>query len=182
MTDPARPPAAVIPPAKHASVGTGLAFVVVGAALGVTYAVVSAYWAAGGTALLGTVGGSLEREGKAGGVWVHLALWAVVVLKLVAAALPALAIASHIRGRRRPTIWRLTQLEAVILTGYGFVLTAVGLLVEVGLISHEAHADRRALAWHAFLWDPWFLVWGLAVAGALYQARAARTPQSPGSS
>jgi hypothetical protein len=27
--------------------------------------------------------------------------------------------------------------------------------------------DHRALAWHTYLWDPWFLMWGLLVAGAL---------------
>jgi hypothetical protein len=30
-----------------------------------------------------------------------------------------------------------------------------------------ATADHRALAWHAYLWDPWFLIWGLLVVGAL---------------
>ncbi len=46
---------------------------------------------------------------------------------------------------------------------YGFVLTSVGLLVQAGVIHPGRTADRRALAWHAYLWDPWFLVWGLLV-------------------
>jgi succinate dehydrogenase hydrophobic anchor subunit len=63
--------------------------------------------------------------------------------------------------------WRLAQLEAVVLIGDGVVLTTAGLLVQAAVIHRSAHADSRALAWHAFLWDPWFLVWGLAVALAL---------------
>jgi hypothetical protein len=44
---------------------------------------------------------------------------------------------------------------------YGTVLTAVGVAVESGLVCHGAHADLTALRWHASLWDPWFLLWGL---------------------
>jgi len=32
-------------------------------------------------------------------------------------------------------------------------------------------ADHRALAWHAYLWDPWFLVWGVLVTAALLRSR-----------
>ena len=34
-----------------------------------------------------------------------------------------------------------------------------------------AGADHRALAWHAYLWDPWFLLWGLLVTAALLRGR-----------
>jgi hypothetical protein len=54
---------------------------------------------------------------------------------------------------------------------YGLVLTLVGMLVEAGAIHLSAGADHRALAWHAYLWDPWFLIWGLLVAGALRRRR-----------
>ena len=47
------------------------------------------------------------------------------------------------------------------------VLSVVGWLVQAGVVAHGRNADRTALAWHAFLWDPWFLVWGLLVAAAL---------------
>lgn len=72
----------------------------------------------------------------------------------------------------------LAWLEAAILTIYGLVLTAVGLLVQSGTIAPTANADRRALAWHACLWDPWFLVWGALITAALVRSRqpgAART-------
>ena len=59
----------------------------------------------------------------------------------------------------------------MILTGYGLVLTAVGLLVQAGVVAASAGADHRALEWHAYLWDPWFLVWGLLVTAALLRSR-----------
>jgi hypothetical protein len=158
---------------RTASVLAGVA-----AALGLAYAMVSAYWASGGTVLLDTVGGSLERAGRTGDAVVILGLWAVVVLKLIAAALPAWAITPPTSGRVKFAVWRLALIEATVLTGYGFVLTAAGLLVHFGVISSGARADRRALAWHAFVWDPWFLIWGLAVAAAIHQARRARSSGS----
>jgi hypothetical protein len=64
----------------------------------------------------------------------------------------------------------MTWIEAAVLTTYGLVLTAVGLLVQAHVIHASATADHRALAWHAYLWDPWFLIWGLLVFGALRAA------------
>jgi hypothetical protein len=54
---------------------------------------------------------------------------------------------------------------------YGFVFTAVGLAEQAGVIHLAKTADRRALAWHAYLWDPWFLVWGLLAIVALRLTR-----------
>ncbi len=47
------------------------------------------------------------------------------------------------------------------------VLTLVGLAVEADLISASSNADHTALRWHAFFWDPWFLLWGLTFTAAL---------------
>ncbi len=44
-------------------------------------------------------------------------------------------------------------------------------MVQLGVIASSASADHRALAWHAYLWDPWFLVWGLLVTAALLRTR-----------
>jgi len=68
----------------------------------------------------------------------------------------------------------LAWLEAGILTLYGLVLTTAGLLVQADLLHASADADHRALAWHAYLWDPWFLIWGLLVAVALLRSRHLR--------
>ena len=65
----------------------------------------------------------------------------------------------------------------MILTGYGLVLTVAGLLVQTDVVRAAANADHRALRWHAYLWDPWFLVWGILVVVALMRSR--RMPGDP---
>ncbi len=103
-----------------------------------------------------------------------LALWAAVVLKLVAAGLPLLALRwPSGRGWKR-TVWGLAWAEAAILVLYGVVLTTAGLLIQAGVIPTSATADHRALAWHAYLWDPWFLIWGVLVVVALWRGRRHR--------
>jgi hypothetical protein len=79
-------------------------------------------------------------------------------------------------GRRRVRV--LAWLEAAILTIYGLVLTVAGLLVQSGAIAPAPSADRRALAWHAYLWDPWFLLWGALVAAALVRSRQPRAARN----
>jgi hypothetical protein len=142
--------------------------------LGLGSAVVSAYWACGGTALLDTVGGEIERWGLQPDPVVVLALWAIVVLKAgVAVAAPVLAarqgqLPAWTRGRA-PRL--LSWAAALVLTVYGGVLTLVGLLVQTGAIRSQG-GDHLALAWHAFVWDPWFLVWGIAFLCVLHLTRS----------
>jgi uncharacterized protein DUF3995 len=133
-------------------------------AVGLLYAVVSLYWALGGTWLLDTVGAPFDQKGGAGSL--VLVVWVAVVLKLIGAVLPLLAL------RRLP--WRrlvrvLAWVEAVVLTLYGLVWTLGGVLAEAGVAGSASHAQ----AWHAALWDPWFLVWGLLVTVALLRSRRA---------
>jgi Protein of unknown function (DUF3995) len=151
----------------------------VAAALGVSNALVSAYWALGGTALLDTIGGDLERWGRERRPGLIAALWAIALLKLVVAlAAPILAgigagwLPAWTRGRI-PRL--LGWIAAGTLVVYGGLLTVGGLAVESGAIDAAADANRRALAWHAFLWDPWFCLWGVAFVVGL---RAAGRPQS----
>jgi hypothetical protein len=151
---------------------TGLRAAQAAFAVGLLYAAISVYWGAGGTWLLDTVGSGLGK-GHGGTALVAFAVWLAVGLKVIAAVLPLLAVtADTSTGSRRPRLIRaLTWIEALILTGYGLVLTAVGLLVQARVIAASATADHRALEWHAYLWDPWFLVWGLLVTAALLRSR-----------
>jgi len=119
--------------------------------LGLLYAAVSVYWGLGGTTLLDTVGGSLERGGRAGDLVVVLALWAAVALKVIAAALPLLAIYRLGGARWQRLVWALAWIEAAVLVIYGLVLTIVGLMVQAGVVAASASADHRALAWHTYL-------------------------------
>jgi hypothetical protein len=138
-------------------------------ALGLLYAAVSVYWALGGTWLLATVGGALQRQGRT--AILVLAVWAAVVIKMVAAVLPLMALRRVTSSGWNRAVSLLAWIEAGILTVYGLVLTVVGMLVQAGITHQSAGADHRALAWHAYLWDPWFLIWGLLVAGALRRGR-----------
>jgi hypothetical protein len=51
-----------------------------------------------------------------------------------------------------------------LLALYGAVLTTGGILVLTGVIHSTAATNTHALRWHAVLWDPWYLAWGLALA------------------
>ena len=137
-------------------------------ALMLVSAPISAYWAAGGTGLLDTVGGSIARWGRDGGAGATLALAAIVALKLLAAWLPMRAV----RAPCPRAVRRLAWLQAAILTVYGGVLTGTGLAVQARLVNAGAHANWKALDWHVYLWDPWFLIVGLLVFAALRHTRA----------
>ncbi len=83
--------------------------------------------------------------------------------------------ATYIPGQATIALRRLVRvpawLQAAILTIYGLVLIIAGLLVQPGVIAAAASADHRALAWHVYLWDPWFLLWGVLVTAALTGSR-----------
>jgi Protein of unknown function (DUF3995) len=174
MRGQSRPPG----PAGRADVAAGVALV-----LGTGHAAVSAYWLAGGTALLDTIGGSIEQWARDRSGTTVAALAAVVAVKFGAAALgPLVAAAAHPSAPRwlaRPARWRVVRplawLAAAVLVLYGGLLTVVGLAVEAGIVSAAPDADERALAWHAWLWDPWFLAWGLALTATLRWSRPTRT-------
>ena len=109
-------------------------------------------------------------------------LWVTVALKLVA-AISGWWPSSGIGGYARRTAERRAERPgppALILVFYGGVLTVVGLLVQLDLVHAAANADHKALRWHACLWDPWFLVWGVLLAAALARSRVARCEQGPG--
>ncbi|MDQ2723778.1 MAG: DUF3995 domain-containing protein [Actinomycetota bacterium] len=119
-----------------------------------------------------TVGGTLEEQGRAGNAALVIILWISVLLKLAAAAL-GLAVTVPPDPPHK-LIAMAAWAAAAVLIVYGSVLTFVGLLVQADVIHAGGDADHRALAWHAYLWDPWFLVWGLLLAVALWRNRAQR--------
>lgn len=89
--------------------------------VGLLYAAVSLYWAAGGKWLLNTVGGSFARPGPANDATVIIAVWAAAVLKLAAALLPLLALRNP---RRQPRVaCLLAWIAAGTLIIYGAVLS-----------------------------------------------------------
>jgi hypothetical protein len=149
--------------------------------VGLAYAAISVYWALDGSWLLDTVGSSLSRPGQAGHAVALTAAWGATVLKAVAAVLPLLAVR---RAGARPggqdhrlnrLIRVLAWIEAAILISYGLIYTVAGLAVQARVIQAPAHADHLAARWHAYLWDPWFAVWGILVFTALWRSRLRRS-------
>jgi hypothetical protein len=151
--------------------------------LGFASAAVTAYWLVGGTALLDTVGGALERlaSDRSAGA---LVLAVVVIFLKVGAGVFAVVLAR--RPSRRLGI--LAAAGGALVALYGAVLTVGGALVLTGVLS-ASPADERALRWHTLFWDPWFSVWGVALATAgiivcrrssrLGSSRSSRAPAAP---
>lgn len=150
------------------------------AVLALASALVSLYWTAGGTALLDTVGGAIEdlaRERSPG----SLALGGgTVLLKAIAGALAlALAVARpRASAVRRRVLLLANGAASAILCLWGGANVAVGALVLSGAITPATDVDRRALRWHVFVWDLWFLVWGVVLALAVVRARRALPAQA----
>lgn len=142
--------------------------------MGLLFAAVSVYWGTGGTWMLDTIAVSLERQARAGETGIFVALWAAVVLKIVAAVLPVMALRRMTHTTRNRIVWVLAWTAATFLTLYGLLQTAVAQLVNVDVIHAAASVDDRRLAWQAFVWDPWFLIWGLLAVAALLHDRRDR--------
>ena len=144
------------------------------AAAGVAFAfaAVSTYWGLGGRALLDTLGGEIERRARAGD-GVLLAANAVgAVLKVLGGVL-ALALVQPWGERlpRRP-LQAVAWAGAAVLTVYGVVQTAAMVLVALDVFEPAEPLERRAVLWRLFLWEPWFLVWGLVLGAAAWHFRA----------
>jgi len=148
----------------------------VAATLAALSAGVSLYWAVGGQALLDTVGGTVADLGRRGGPQAHALGLAAAAAKLAGVGLAVLLV----RPVRPALVVRLVRLAAglgsVVLTLYGGLLVFVGGLVLAGVIVPRGPVDRHALRWHVFLWDLWFLAWGLALGLALWLVRRGPRP------
>lgn len=134
----------------------GSSWLVVAAVLGVGHGGFSLYWGVGGTWLLATVGQAAEQF--SGRLWV---LVPVGLMKLTAGVGPWLLAR---RGWPLRTVSRmLCWLGALVLVGWGGLSAAVAQLVLAGAITPEDGYDRPSMLGHAWLWDPWFLLWGAAL-------------------
>jgi hypothetical protein len=156
---------------RWSAVGTVSAYTA--AIVAFAYALMSLYWAAGGHALISTIGGYVEHFARRGGALPVLAALAVTVAK-AAGGLLALALVRP-WGRVVPRGWLLIGSAAVsvLLVVYGGLNVLFGALVLSEVIHPAGSTDRTALRWHVGVWDLWFLVWGilLALATAGYWRR-----------
>lgn len=142
----------------------------VAASLAFASAAVTLFWTLGGTLLLDTVGGAMEdlaRDRSLGSLVVGAT---VVVLKLAAGLLALALVRSSRNPVRRRKVLVANGLVSAVLILWGAVNVAAGAFVLSGVIDGSAEADRHALRWHVFVWDLWFLLWGLALAMAVAAA------------
>lgn len=75
----------------------------------------------------------------------------------------------HARARRwiRTVSWP----GAIVLVAYGGANTIVAAAVLGGIVRPAGGYDPAAMVGHALLWDPLFLLWGLALASGLALTR-----------
>ena len=139
----------------------------IAAGLAFASAATTAYWLFGGTALLDTLGGSVERFARDRSSAAVALAAAVVVIKSGAGLLALLLLRPAGRGSRM--IVALDILAATVLCVWGGVNVLVGAVVLSGAIE-RADVNRHALRWHVFVWDAWFLVWGVILAVAVVGA------------
>jgi hypothetical protein len=142
------------------------------------FAAVSLYWAAGGTAGLDTLGGTIEERVRAGDPVIMRANWAAVVLKTLGGVL-ALALVQP-WGRRLPR-WMVLSAAwagAAVLVLYGTLQTTAVALVALGVVEASDPIEPEALRWRLFLWEPWFLLWGLLLAAAAWHFTRATPSRS----
>jgi Protein of unknown function (DUF3995) len=157
------------------SARSGRSAALAAAALAFAAAAVSLYWTLGGTGLLDAVGGEIERLARERSAPAVAVIAATAVAKLLAGAL-ALALP---RSDRRP-LFLVAIGGGALLALYGAVLVVAGALVLAGAIDPSDPVDEYALRWHVFVWDMWFVLWGvaLALAGVLARRRQAATDAS----
>ena len=137
------------------------------------FALVSLYWAVGGTAGIRTVGGDIAALAGSGSGAAGLLAWGATVLK-VAGVVFALALVSR-WGRifPRPLMLVAGWAASVVLILYGAVNVLGELLVVTGIVPATSQTDLYALHWHLALWDPYFLVWGILLLLAVRQYQRA---------
>jgi uncharacterized protein DUF3995 len=146
----------------------GLPAAVVAAVLGVLYAALNFYWAAGGERWLDKYGSHLI--GDAGAASFKAASAVLGVLFLVAVALGLQAVLMPFDASARTPVRWLAWVAAGLLALFGLGMTSIGLAVQFGIGNLAAADNPEVFRWHAFLWDPWYLVWGVVLMVALLQS------------
>lgn len=142
-----------------------LSALLIAAAAGTAHGLISLYWATGGDWLTSTLGRQLV-DMFADKRWL---LFPVAAVKIAFALLPPVLARLSWPARQA---WRmLCWAGAAVLLVWGGVNTITGNLVLTGVIHPEGAYDRDGMVGHAWLWDPLFLIWGVALALALLLTR-----------
>ncbi len=161
-------------PSGRAAAGTATAYAAAIAAF--SYALVSAYWALGGHGLVSTVGGyAAQFAHREGAAPVLLAL-AAVAAKTAGGLLALALVRPWGRVIPRRGLRAVSAAASVLLIVYGAVNVLAAALVLSSVLHPGGRVDRTALRWHAWVWDLWFLVWGILLALATIGSRQRAVP------
>lgn len=150
----------------------GLPAAIVAAVLGLAYAALNAYWAAGGHRWLDEYGSHLIGRARPGDTTFRASSAVLAVLFVAVVVLVLAAVTVPFDSPARVPVRWLAWVGAGLVALYGFCMTVVGLAVQAG-IGDVTSADPELFKWHAFFWDPWFLLWGVLMVVALLQSARA---------
>lgn len=145
-------------------------------AVGLLNAAVSAYWGLGGTAGLNMLGGQFDEMARSQEPLVRVGIWVVVAAKIVGAGLGVMLLRAGSRSWRR-LLLVVTWIAGCVLVLWGGANVATLALVVTGVIQASPDVDWTALHGHLYLWDPWFLLWGLLLLLVAIDATRRRTPR-----
>ncbi len=137
--------------------GGSLAFVLM-----IAHAVLSVYWALGGTMMLELISETVRAKAQDEDSRFHIVLWTVAFLKL-AVALVALCLTA--RWSITPVVEQLQRIIAwitgILLTLYGVLNLLAGIASLGGII--DGPEQRDATFWaYLLLWAPWWTAIGFA--------------------
>lgn len=130
--------------------------------VGLVHAGVTFYWAAGGQFLLSTVSDRATSIFDGNEQW----LYPVAALKALFALLPLLYLLMRQRLRKARII---LGIGALVLVLWGGINTVTANLNFFGVLNSGAEGNE--LIGHAFVWDPLFFIWGMAVVVFLVSTR-----------
>ncbi|WP_166973336.1 DUF3995 domain-containing protein [Brevibacterium atlanticum] len=131
------------------------------AACGIIHAGFSLYWALGGQSLIDTLGSDIADFFSTR----QALLGAVGIVKIIAACAP---LALGIFEWPHPMVTRgFCWAGGGALVVWGGANTVIGNAVLLGAGDDSRTVDRVAMAGHAWLWDPLFLLWGTLLLIAL---------------
>ncbi len=138
------------------------------------FAAVSLVWATGSTLGLDTLGGAVERLGRARDPALLAANGVALVLKVAGGVLGLALVQPWGRRLPRRPLLALGWAGAAVLVVYGLLQVTSLVLVAAHAVVPDEALSARALRWRLLLWEPWFLVWGLLLAGATLRHRRLR--------
>ncbi|MDR1518094.1 MAG: DUF3995 domain-containing protein [Dysgonamonadaceae bacterium] len=145
---------------------SAIVFGLASCALGLGFTAFNVYWALGGTRWIDTVF-PVSTNAELTTVMPLWVEWLAISLKTAAALFGLATMPFAIRILLRLRLLRLVRFGAWVaaccLTFWGFTQTSFFILLKIKLFNVDYWGDERVIDGHAFLWDPWFLLWGVCL-------------------